>query len=55
MFCSTTFTRLSFALSAKLIKEKARVVALDLRGHGKSYTENDLDLSIEVSVSFIAT
>ncbi|XP_047980751.1 protein phosphatase methylesterase 1 [Salvia hispanica] len=41
------YSGLSFALSAKLIKEKARVVALDLRGHGKSYTENDLDLSIE--------
>ncbi|MBA0837359.1 hypothetical protein Goarm_009523 [Gossypium armourianum] len=39
--------RLSFALSASKIKEKARVVAMDLRGHGKSSTENDLDLSIE--------
>lgn len=42
-------TRLSFALSASKIKEKARVVALDLRGHGKSVTDNDLDLSIEVA------
>lgn len=41
-------TRLSFALSAGKIKEKARVVAMDLRGHGKSTTDNDLDLSIEV-------
>lgn len=40
--------RLSFALSASKIKEKARVVALDLRGHGKSSTNNDVDLSIEV-------
>lgn len=40
--------RLSFALSANKIKEKARVVAMDLRGHGKSTTENDTDLSIEV-------
>lgn len=47
--CSKNFSRLSFALSAKQIKEKAKVVALDLRGHGKSFTENDLDLSIEVS------
>nr|CAD1824578.1 unnamed protein product [Ananas comosus var. bracteatus] len=38
---------LSFALSASKIKEKARVVAMDLRGHGKSSTENDSDLSIE--------
>ncbi|GLT32957.1 hypothetical protein SLA2020_075840 [Shorea laevis] len=41
------FTGLSFALSASKIKEKARIVAMDLRGHGKSSTENDLDLSIE--------
>lgn len=40
--------RLSFALAASKIKEKARVVAMDLRGHGKSSTDNDLDLSIEV-------
>ncbi|KAI3464280.1 hypothetical protein Pfo_020943 [Paulownia fortunei] len=41
------YSGLSFALSASKIKEKARVVALDLRGHGKSSTENDLDLSVE--------
>ncbi|KHG02020.1 Protein phosphatase methylesterase 1 [Gossypium arboreum] len=41
------YSGLSFALSASKIKEKARVVAMDLRGHGKSSTENDLDLSIE--------
>ncbi|EXC01131.1 Protein phosphatase methylesterase 1 [Morus notabilis] len=41
------YSGLSFALSAKIIKEKARVVAMDLRGHGKSTSENDLDLSIE--------
>lgn len=46
--CLTRYGRLSFALSASKIKEKARVVAMDLRGHGKSSTENDLDLSIEV-------
>lgn len=45
---SITFSRLSFAQSASKIKEKARIVALDFRGHGKSVTENDLDLSIEV-------
>ncbi|KAL5993277.1 hypothetical protein ACLOJK_014201 [Asimina triloba] len=39
--------QLSFALAASKIKEKARVVAMDLRGHGKSSTDNDLDLSIE--------
>ncbi|XP_044480356.1 protein phosphatase methylesterase 1-like isoform X1 [Mangifera indica] len=41
------YSGLSFALSTSKIKEKARVVALDLRGHGKSSTENDLDLSVE--------
>ncbi|XP_010245725.1 PREDICTED: protein phosphatase methylesterase 1 [Nelumbo nucifera] len=41
------YSGLSFALSASKIKEKARVVAMDLRGHGKSITENDIDLSIE--------
>ncbi|KAL5713236.1 protein phosphatase methylesterase-1 [Ranunculus cassubicifolius] len=41
------YSGLSFALSASKIKDKARVVAMDLRGHGKSCTGNDLDLSIE--------
>ncbi|GFQ00636.1 protein phosphatase methylesterase 1 [Phtheirospermum japonicum] len=41
------YSGLSFSLFASKIKEKARVVALDLRGHGKSSTDNDLDLSIE--------
>lgn len=43
-----TMDRLSFGLAASKLKQKARVVAMDLRGHGKSSTENDLDLSIEV-------
>ncbi|KAH9725472.1 protein phosphatase methylesterase 1 [Citrus sinensis] len=41
------YSGLSFALAAGKIKEKARVVAMDLRGHGKSSSENDIDLSIE--------
>lgn len=41
------FSGLSFALSASKIKDKVRVVAMDLRGHGKSTTKNDLDLAIE--------
>lgn len=45
--------RLSFALSASKIKAKARVVAMDLRGHGKSSTNNDLDLSIEVWIFYL--
>lgn len=40
--------RLSFSIVASKIKEKARVVAMDLRGHGKSVSENELDLSLEV-------
>lgn len=40
--------RLSFGLAASKMKEKARVVAMDLRGHGKSSTEDEIDLSIEV-------
>uniref|UniRef100_A0A1D1ZDA3 Protein phosphatase methylesterase 1 n=1 Tax=Anthurium amnicola TaxID=1678845 RepID=A0A1D1ZDA3_9ARAE len=41
------YSGLSFGLSASKIKDKARVVAMDLRGHGKSFTDNDLDLSVE--------
>ncbi|CAI9117141.1 OLC1v1018483C1 [Oldenlandia corymbosa var. corymbosa] len=41
------YSGLSFALSASILKEKARVVAMDFRGHGKSATENELDLSVE--------
>ncbi|CAL5414311.1 unnamed protein product [Camellia sinensis] len=41
------YSGLSFALAASKLKEKSRVVAMDLRGHGKSSTENELDLSIE--------
>ncbi|XP_062225735.1 uncharacterized protein LOC133924280 isoform X4 [Phragmites australis] len=35
------------ATRASHIKDKARVVAMDLRGHGRSTTSDDLDLSIE--------
>lgn len=41
------FSGLSFALAAIKIKEKVRIVAMDLRGHGKTSTQNDVDLSIE--------
>ncbi|KAI3765391.1 hypothetical protein L2E82_15424 [Cichorium intybus] len=41
------YSGLSFAISARIIKDKARVVAMDLRGHGKSSTENEIDMSIE--------
>uniref|UniRef100_A0A2N9I7Q9 Protein phosphatase methylesterase 1 n=1 Tax=Fagus sylvatica TaxID=28930 RepID=A0A2N9I7Q9_FAGSY len=41
------YSGLSFALAASKIKEKARVVAMDMRGHGKSSADNELDLSIE--------
>ncbi|KAJ6291661.1 hypothetical protein OIU76_023696 [Salix suchowensis] len=45
------YSGLSFALSTSKIKEKARVVAMDLRGHGKTSTENELDLSVETMCS----
>ncbi|VVB08682.1 unnamed protein product [Arabis nemorensis] len=41
------YSGLSFSIVASKIKEKARVVAMDLRGHGKSVSENELDLSLE--------
>ncbi|XP_078433361.1 esterase/lipase/thioesterase family protein [Wolffia australiana] len=41
------YSGLSFALSASKIKKSARVVAMDLRGHGKTTTDDELDLSIE--------
>ncbi|KAG2566431.1 hypothetical protein PVAP13_7NG192500 [Panicum virgatum] len=41
------YSGLSFALAARQMKDKARVVSMDLRGHGKSTTSNDSDLSIE--------
>lgn len=48
---SPIYLRLSFALAASRMKEKARVVSMDLRGHGKSTTSDDSDLSIEVCPS----
>ncbi|PHT34396.1 hypothetical protein CQW23_26196 [Capsicum baccatum] len=45
------YSGLSFALAASKIKEKARIVAMDLRGHGKTSTQNDVDLSIETLCS----
>ncbi|XP_022925365.1 protein phosphatase methylesterase 1 isoform X2 [Cucurbita moschata] len=41
------FVCMEGAILAGIIKEKARVVAMDFRGHGKSSSENDLDLSVE--------
>lgn len=39
--------RLSFALVAGKMKEKVRVVAMDMRGHGLSKTSDDTNLSAE--------
>ncbi|GLJ31087.1 hypothetical protein SUGI_0622230 [Cryptomeria japonica] len=41
------YSGLSFALAAGNMKQKARVVAMDLRGHGKSHSDNEIDMSIE--------
>ncbi|EFJ23678.1 hypothetical protein SELMODRAFT_415578 [Selaginella moellendorffii] len=38
---------LSFALSARMLKEKVKVAAMDMRGHGSTRTSDDLDLSAE--------
>ena len=46
-FVYVIFRRLSFALAAEKLKQKARVVAIDLRGHGMSRTDDDTDISIE--------
>lgn len=41
------YSGLSFALAAGKLKQKVRVVAMDLRGHGKSQTDDDTNISIE--------
>ncbi|XP_011620967.1 protein phosphatase methylesterase 1 isoform X1 [Amborella trichopoda] len=41
------YSGLSFAIAARQMKEKAQVVAMDMRGHGRSCTDNDKDMSIE--------
>jgi protein phosphatase methylesterase 1 len=41
------YSGLSFALAAGKLKQKVRVVAMDLRGHGNSQTDDETDISIE--------
>ncbi|KAH9322331.1 hypothetical protein KI387_016970, partial [Taxus chinensis] len=41
------YSGLSFALAAGDMKQKARVFAMDLRGHGKSHSDSEIDISIE--------
>ncbi|KAJ7561347.1 hypothetical protein O6H91_03G024800 [Diphasiastrum complanatum] len=41
------YSGLSFALVAKQMKGKVRVVSMDMRGHGLSHTADDTDLSAE--------
>jgi len=41
------YTGLSFALIAGKMKEKVRVVAMDMRGHGLTKTSDNTDLSAE--------
>ncbi|KAL3694273.1 hypothetical protein R1sor_007924 [Riccia sorocarpa] len=45
------YSGLSFALVAGKMKEKVRVVAIDMRGHGQSRTNDDSDLSAETLCS----
>ena len=44
-------SRLTFAVAAKEMKEKVQLVAVDLRGHGLTTTDNDHDLSAQVKNS----
>lgn len=41
---------MSFALAAKSLKQKARVMAFDFRGHGETVTNNDVDLAKDTLV-----
>eukprot|EP00667_Euglena_gracilis_P016471 EG_transcript_17245 len=41
---------MSFALAAKSLKQKARVMAFDFRGHGETVTSNDVDLAKDTLV-----
>ncbi|GBG87772.1 hypothetical protein CBR_g45928 [Chara braunii] len=45
------YSGLSWGCSAVRMKEKARVVAMDMRGHGLTETSNDTDLSADTLVS----
>uniref|UniRef100_A0A0D6R5T4 Protein phosphatase methylesterase 1 n=1 Tax=Araucaria cunninghamii TaxID=56994 RepID=A0A0D6R5T4_ARACU len=38
---------LSFALVAGMMKQTAQIVAMDLRGHGKSHSDDEIDISTE--------
>lgn len=48
------YSGLSFALAAARMKEEVRVVAPDLRGHGKTVTQDDADLSNETLCADVA-
>ncbi|XP_020519045.1 protein phosphatase methylesterase 1 isoform X4 [Amborella trichopoda] len=41
------FVSMVVVIQARQMKEKAQVVAMDMRGHGRSCTDNDKDMSIE--------
>ncbi|BBN04239.1 protein phosphatase methylesterase 1 [Marchantia polymorpha subsp. ruderalis] len=49
------YSGLSFALAAGKMKDKVRVVAMDMRGHGQTRTNNDADLSAETLCSDVVS
>lgn len=48
------YTGLTWSLVAKSLKDKYRVVAPDLRGHGQTHSDDDLDLSSETLAADVA-
>jgi protein phosphatase methylesterase 1 len=39
---------MNFSLVVRMIKPAVRVVAIDMRGHGDTHTDNDTNLDIEI-------
>eukprot|EP00232_Nephroselmis_pyriformis_P028452 CAMPEP_0182869002 /NCGR_PEP_ID=MMETSP0034_2-20130328/9658_1 /TAXON_ID=156128 /ORGANISM="Nephroselmis pyriformis, Strain CCMP717" /LENGTH=155 /DNA_ID=CAMNT_0025001437 /DNA_START=390 /DNA_END=854 /DNA_ORIENTATION=+ len=48
------YTGLTWGLVAQRLKDKYRVVAMDLRGHGASKTSDDMDLSHQALTGDVA-
>jgi len=48
------YTGLTWAIMASLLKDTCQIVAPDLRGHGLTLSENDLDLSAETLAADVA-
>lgn len=48
------YTGLTWAIMASQLKDTCQIVAPDLRGHGLTFSENDLDLSAETLAADVA-